>query len=109
MTNKRLALRKLLPGFLRDKRGGVMIYTGLALPVLLGFSGLSVDVGSWYLERRTAQQAADHAALGGALEEVDMSTRSEHIVAKANFDPAVRWYWLIHGSIVLCLTIVGIP
>ena len=29
--------------FLKDTRGGVLVYTALVLPVLLGVSGLSVD------------------------------------------------------------------
>lgn len=54
--------------FRKDKSGGVLIYTGVMLPVLLGVSGLSVDVGLWYMNKRVLQAAADAAALGGALE-----------------------------------------
>ena len=52
----------------KDKSGGVMIYTALALPVLLGVSGLSVDVGSWYANKRVAQASADAGAIAAALE-----------------------------------------
>jgi uncharacterized membrane protein len=38
------------------------------IPVILGVSGLSVDVGSWYANKRVAQAAADAGAIGGALE-----------------------------------------
>ncbi len=52
----------------KDKSGGVMIYTALALPILLGVSGLSVDVGSWYANKRVAQASADAGAMAAALE-----------------------------------------
>ena len=52
----------------KDKSGGVLIYAALALPVLLGVSGLSVDVGSWYANKRIAQASADAGAMAAALE-----------------------------------------
>ena len=67
----RLAKPKPIEAFARlwkDKRGGVMIYTAIALPVLLGVSGMSVDIGSWYADRRAAQVVADAGALAGAVE-----------------------------------------
>lgn len=53
--------------FWQDKSGGVMVYTALALPMLLGVTGLSVDVSAWYMSKRITQAAADAAALSGAL------------------------------------------
>lgn len=51
---------------LRGERGAVLPFVAIALTVVLGFAGMSVDVG--YLEYRQQQQqnAADAAALGGA-------------------------------------------
>jgi hypothetical protein len=46
----------------------VLIYSAFMIPVILGVSGLSVDVGSWYANKRVAQAAADAGALAGALE-----------------------------------------
>jgi len=54
--------------FWRESTGGVMIYFGLMLPIMLGITGLSVDVGLWYANKRAVQAIADAAALGGALE-----------------------------------------
>lgn len=54
--------------FWRESTGGVMVYFGLMLPIMLGIAGLSVDVGIWYANKRVAQAMADAAALGGALE-----------------------------------------
>jgi hypothetical protein len=48
--------------------GGVLIYTALLTPVAFGLAGLGMDVASWHLQRWALQNAADAAALGGALE-----------------------------------------
>jgi len=53
--------------FARDTGGGVMIWTGIGLPVLLGVSGLGLDTSLWYLERRVMQSAVDTAAISAAL------------------------------------------
>ena len=53
---------------LRDRRGASAILLGIALPVLVGFVGLGVETGIWYLEKRELQEAADSAALAGARE-----------------------------------------
>ena len=59
-----MALRALL----RDKSGAVAIIVVFALPVLVGFTGLAIDVSYWYLERRELRTAADAAAVAGSLE-----------------------------------------
>lgn len=55
----------------RRRNGSVIIYVTLALVVLLGAAGLSIDVGNLYLQRDKAQRAADAAALAGALSLMD--------------------------------------
>ena len=45
--------RQFLARFKRDTGGGAMIYAGLALPVLLGVSGLAVDGSFWLLTKRS--------------------------------------------------------
>jgi hypothetical protein len=57
-----------LARFYRDKSGAVLIYSAFMIPIILGVSGLSVDVGSWYANKRVAQAAADAGAIGAALE-----------------------------------------
>lgn len=44
------------------------ILFALMAPVIIGFVGVGVDVGSWYQERRSMQSAADTAAVAAALE-----------------------------------------
>jgi len=53
---------------LGNKSGGVLLYTALSAPVLLGFGGLAVDVAFWNIEKRAVQAVADAAAVAGALE-----------------------------------------
>lgn len=57
-----------LTGFRKDRSGGLLIYTALALPALLGAAGLSTDVVLWYLQKRAVQTATDSAAISGAYE-----------------------------------------
>lgn len=68
MPRRRAFDLRLLQRFGEDNHGGVLVYTALALPILLGISGLSVDVGTWCASKRVAQAAADSGALAAALE-----------------------------------------
>lgn len=52
--------------FRRDRRGAAMITVGISLPVLLGVSALSIDLGLWYKSRRDYQTAADAGAISAA-------------------------------------------
>lgn len=52
----------------RDDRGVVAVFTVLMLPVLIGSMALAVDIGFWYVTKSSAQNAADAAAISGALE-----------------------------------------
>ena len=54
--------------FLADESGQVLILTALCMVVLVGMLGLSVDVGILRYQKRQLQNAADAAALAGALE-----------------------------------------
>ncbi len=47
MTRTTSQLCTRLTRFYRDKSGAVLIYSAFMIPVILGVSGLSVDVGSW--------------------------------------------------------------
>ncbi|MGA2760570.1 MAG: pilus assembly protein TadG-related protein [Candidatus Cybelea sp.] len=48
------------------QRGAVLPLVAISLTVLLGFGGLSVDVGFWQYQQRQQQNTADSAAIGGA-------------------------------------------
>jgi hypothetical protein len=48
------------------QRGAVLPLVAICLTVLLGFGGMSVDVGFWQYQQRQQQNAVDSAAIGGA-------------------------------------------
>ena len=48
------------------EQGAMAVLVALALPVLIGLTGLAMDAGGWYVKVRTLQTAADAAALSGA-------------------------------------------
>jgi len=49
-----------------NEAGNILLLTGLALTVLMGFAGLAVDMGMLRYDKRLEQTAADAAALAGA-------------------------------------------
>ena len=51
----------------RSSRGQALIIIVIALVGIVGMIGLAIDGGNAYLDRRTAQNAADSAALAGAI------------------------------------------
>src|SRR5687768_14993870 len=52
----------------RSQSGQTLIMVAAMLPLLLGVTGLAVDVGLLYHHKRRMQTAADAGALGGAHE-----------------------------------------
>lgn len=61
-------LRKKITSFLADKSGSLLPLTAVMLPLLLGATGVGVDVSMWLKNRRDMQSAADAAAIAGAWE-----------------------------------------
>jgi len=53
---------------IQDTSGGAVIYVAFAMFGVIGFTGLAIDVGHWHAAQRTAQEAADSAAVAGAYE-----------------------------------------
>ena len=70
------------------KRGQALIVIALALAGLIGILGLVVDGGNAFLDRRKAQNAADAAALAGALARI----RGEDMVTTAFASAAQNGY-----------------
>ena len=66
----RTPLERLLavPSKLRKaRRGNVAILVGLSMPAIVGASGVTMDVATWYHAKKEAQVAADAAAYAAAL------------------------------------------
>ena len=53
---------------MRRESGQALVIVVVFLAVLLGMAGLVVDAGSWYVQHRKAQAAADFGALAAAAE-----------------------------------------
>src|SRR5918912_1297247 len=51
-----------------ETAGGTGVVFALALPVVLGATGLDIETGLWYVEKQRLQVAADAAALSAAYE-----------------------------------------
>jgi Flp pilus assembly protein TadG len=52
--------------FRRRERGQVIVFAALLAPILLGMTGMAIDIGRVATSRRHTQNAADAAALAGA-------------------------------------------
>ncbi len=63
--------------FRKDTSSSILVYTALVLAVLLGVAGLSVDVGSWYTNKRVAQASADAGAVAARLDVMRSMTAGE--------------------------------
>ena len=55
-------------GRLRHEAGQTIVLVAVLLPLFLGLGALTVDIGYWYVVKKTAQDAADAAALAAARE-----------------------------------------
>ena len=60
----------------RSERGQALIIIVFSIIALVGATALAIDGGNVYAERRRAQNAADAAALAGALERINNNTSS---------------------------------
>jgi hypothetical protein len=55
-------------GRLRHEAGQTVVLFAILLPLFLGLGAIAVDIGYWYVVRKSAQDAADAAALAAARE-----------------------------------------
>lgn len=76
-----------------DSRGQVLVLVAIGIAVLLGISGLAIDVGRVMAERRHLQTAADAAALAachslkeGAVADVAAAAQRARSVASVNIE-----------------------
>lgn len=51
-----------------DVTGAVMAMTAVMFMVIVGFTGLAIDVGDWYATKGSMQNAADAAAISAGIE-----------------------------------------
>ena len=65
------SIRRTAQRLKASKSGNAALLVALGLPVLIGSSGLAVDVSQWYMWKQELQFAADQAALAGARRAYD--------------------------------------
>lgn len=77
-------LRSHLAAFARDEDGQTVVIVGLMFTLMLGFTALAFDVGIYYAERRTLQDAVDAAALAcvRAYSQASATSATAHAAAK---------------------------
>ncbi len=92
ILSRTLSWLKTRPRLWKDEFGGLLTYTALAAPIMLGFAGLSIDVSIWYADARQGQSAADSAALAGALEVMRSNSDETAVKAAARTEAANRGY-----------------
>ena len=63
---------------LRCRRGSAAFATVIALVPLIGVVALGAEAGSWYVTKQHAQNAADSAAMSGALYDRDSEGRRSY-------------------------------
>jgi Flp pilus assembly protein TadG len=71
----------VIGGVVRDRRGVTAIIAAIGATVLLGFTGLAVDVAYWETTERAVQGAADQASLAAALK-YEEGASQDQIVAE---------------------------
>ncbi|MBU0800809.1 MAG: pilus assembly protein [Alphaproteobacteria bacterium] len=77
LTRAHLKLLKNFKAYLHDRSASIMMSFALALPILLGSVGMSLDMGQAYLVRQRLAGALDASALAGAA----MATEQDEIAA----------------------------
>lgn len=93
-------IRSTLGRLWGDAGGGLLTYTAFLAPVVFGFAGLSVDVGYWYATARATQNAADSAAVAGALEIVRSGASPSQIAAAVSADAANHGFSAASGDTI---------
>jgi Flp pilus assembly protein TadG len=81
----------MLKKYINNESGQSMVLVALLLTVLLGFGALAVDIGYMTYQRSSLQNAADSAALAGAmlLDESDITNKiTEYAYANITRTPA---------------------
>jgi uncharacterized membrane protein len=88
-----------------SESGQAIVLLAISIVVLLGFTALAVDGGMIFSDRRHAQNAADAAALAGALQKSNLQSdavviqAAERSVESNGFTnrPNERGHHAIHG------------
>ncbi len=72
-------IRRIMTGLKASTSGNATLLVALGMPVLIGSSGLAVDVAQWYMWKQELQYAVDQAALGGAWARSSTSSQGSYV------------------------------
>src|SRR6516165_4439139 len=97
---------QLLRGLGSDCAGAVGPTLGLMLALLVGFAGLGVEVGDWYVTKRTMQGAADSAAYSAATA---MGTGQSNDGYTSEANSVAGTYGYVNGRDGVTITISNPP
>ena len=75
--------------FQRDQKGAVAMILAFALPAIVGFAAVSVDLGSVYLTTRHLQGVADLAAMAAARDLPNAQAAAQATVGDNSFASTV--------------------
>ncbi len=100
MTRRYDNLWQTIERFRQDRHGGVLVFSAFMMSALIGFTGLAVDVGSWYGSKRNIQTAADAAAISAAFEMSRGETDQSLIKAAAEKDAKLNGSDVADGATV---------
>lgn len=81
--------------FRRDRRGASAVIVGVALPVIVGFMGLGVEVGLWFMSHDKLQSSVDMSAWAGAMvmaeggTDTEITTAAEEEAARNGYDTTI--------------------
>lgn len=76
MLTKRI--KNLFGDLKSDTSGNAMMLMAMGMPVLIGSSGLAVDMTQWYMWKRELQYAVDQAAIAGAWARAEAATQDTY-------------------------------
>lgn len=91
-------LRAFGSRFHGSERGSVLPLVAISLPVLLGFVGLALEMGSWFMIHETMQNGADSAAI--AAGRAYAANRSADLLAQAKAVASTYNFTTASGSVV---------
>lgn len=101
MTFSLSIARRRLTGLGRDEAGSILVYVAFATPILIGLTGLSIDVATWRAHHQLLQSAADSAAIAGALEIQRSQADSQLVIDAATLDATTNGYGATADDVII--------
>ena len=78
--------KRILRRFAGSSHGNIAVISALVFPILVGSFGLGTEAVSWYSDQRSAQSAADSAAIAAASNAgADFADEARAVTAKYGF------------------------